>query len=85
MIFRSHGIFLHQVINQERHNTSLKERRNIFSKYPPAFGIDIHIDDSIGVGLEGAKFKFKVIIVDEAHNDWIMKIQDFIRDHIANR
>lgn len=73
MAFRSYGVPLHQVINQKKHNMTLKERRNICSKYPPAFGIDLHIDDSLGVGLEGVKFKFKVIIIDESDPSWVLK------------
>lgn len=68
--FRSYGLSLHQVINQEKHNVTLKGRRNIFSKYPPAFSIDLHIGDSPGVGLEGVKFKFKVLIIDEGDTNW---------------
>jgi FMN phosphatase YigB (HAD superfamily) len=79
MAFRSYGITLHQVINQQKHNRILKEKRNIFSKYPPAFGIDLHIDDSPGVRLEGVKFKFRVIIVDEADANWVLKVQDWLK------
>jgi FMN phosphatase YigB (HAD superfamily) len=78
LTFSSYGISIHQVINQEKHNMTLKERKNLFSKYPPAFGIDLHIDDSLGVGLEGLKFKFKVIVIDEDDNNWVSKIQDFV-------
>jgi hypothetical protein len=79
MTFMSYGISLHQVINQKRHDAILKERRNIFSKYPPAFGIDLHIDDSPGVGLEGLKFKFKTFILDENSDDWVSEILSFVR------
>jgi hypothetical protein len=63
--FWTFGIDLHTVVNQTRHNEVLKEKRNLYSKYPPAFNIDIHIDDSPGVGLEGQRFKFKTVIVND--------------------
>lgn len=63
--FWTFGIVLDSVINQTRHEEVLQEKRNLFSKYPPAFNIDLHIDDSPGVGLEGQRFKFKTVIVND--------------------
>ena len=63
--FWTFGIGLHTVVNQTKHNEVLKEKRNLYSKYPPAFNIDLHIDDSPGVGLEGQRFKFKTVIVND--------------------
>jgi hypothetical protein len=61
--FWTFGIVLDSVINQTIHERVLKEKKNLCSKYPPAFNIDLHIDDSPGVGLEGQRFKFKTVIV----------------------
>jgi hypothetical protein len=44
------------------------------SKNPKLFGIDIHIDDALGVGLEGEKFGFRIIIINPDDKDWIEKI-----------
>jgi hypothetical protein len=63
--FWTFGIALDSVINQTRHDEVLKEKRNLFSKYPPAFDIDLHIDDSPGVALEGQRFKFKTVIIND--------------------
>ena len=63
--FWTFGIGLHTVVNQTRHNEVLKEKKNLYSKYPPAFKIDLHIDDSPGVGLEGQRFKFRTVIIND--------------------
>jgi hypothetical protein len=56
------------------------------SKYPPMFGIDLHIDDSPGVKVEAERYKFKALIIDEKDVAWIGTVLDFIKhaeiDHI---
>jgi hypothetical protein len=68
--FRSYGIKLDKIINQSVHEKSLGENSRYYSKYPPAFGIDIHIDDSKGVEMEGNRFNFKTIIITEDDTSW---------------
>ena len=68
--FYSYGIKLDKVINQKKHETVLKDRSRLYSKYPPAFNIDIHIDDSKGVELEGTRFNYKTIIISEDNLTW---------------
>ena len=45
---------------------------------PNLFGIDIHIDDSKGVGMEGERYQFKTIIVDTNDTKWASKIKSRI-------
>jgi len=47
--FYTYGIKLDKVINQKKHEARLRDQSAFYSKYPPAFNIDIHIDDSKGV------------------------------------
>ncbi len=63
--FRLYGIRIGQVINQQRHEQVVKPEgfRRWPSKYPPAFGIDLHVDDSEGVGIEGREHGFRTVIV----------------------
>jgi hypothetical protein len=68
--FRSYGIKLGKIINQTVHEKSLGENSRNYSKYPPAFGIDIHIDDAKGVEMEGNRFNFKTIIITEDDTSW---------------
>ena len=77
-MFYLHGIKLGGVVNQSRHERTLKDTYKNYSKYPPAFDIDIHIDDSPGVGMEGERFNFSTIIVAEDNQDWVAFISDGI-------
>ena len=45
-----HGIRLDGIVNQARHDREVPARS---TKHPPHFGIDLLIDDSEGVRLEG--------------------------------
>lgn len=68
--FLFYGIRIDKAINQVSHNRMLKDRAKVISKYPPAFGIHIHIDDSEGVATEGLKHNFRTIIINENTGDW---------------
>ena len=79
LTFMSYGIPVDRVINQQCHDRELKETKTRCSKFPPAFGIEIHVDDSLGVRMEGDKFKFKTIIIEENDLNWteaILKMCD---------
>ena len=70
LTFYSYGIPVDNAINQQKHDRELKENRTRTSKYPPAFNIDFHVDDSLGLRIEGQKFNFKTVIVDENDKNW---------------
>ena len=44
------------------------------SKYPPAFGIDLHVDDSEGVAEEGKLHRFEVVVVSPYDEDWVARV-----------
>ena len=71
-----HGILVDGVVNEERHRRKLAGWRfaRLPSKYPPAFGIDLHVDDSEGVRLEAKEHGFRVIIVRPDDNGWSQKV-----------
>ncbi len=73
---RLYGISVSFVINQSRHDTMTKEHpeRNFPSKYPPAFGIDLHIDDSEGVWEEGQRYGFHVICISPQDTQWVQTV-----------
>src|SRR6266540_1663491 len=54
-----------------RHGTADLRR---CSKYPPAFGIDLLVDDSEGVWLEGQQFRFNVVHVLPSDVAWAEKV-----------
>jgi FMN phosphatase YigB (HAD superfamily) len=74
LTFLSYGIPVAKVINQQCHDRKLKENKARYSKFPPAFGIDIHVDDSPGLKIEGDKFNFRTIIVDGKDLTWTDKV-----------
>jgi phosphoserine phosphatase len=78
LTFLSYGIPVDRVINQQCHDRELKENKTKCSKFPPAFGIDIHVDDSPGLKIEGNKFNFKTIIIEEQDLTWTDKILETV-------
>ena len=80
-LFKLHGLKLDGIVNQADHDrqipkSGLNEKP---SKYPPMFGIDLHIDDSRGVGIEAKTFVFNVIVVEPDDKVWIEKIKDYLK------
>jgi hypothetical protein len=70
LTFKSHGLFVDGIINKTVHDKQMKPLDLSISKYPPMFGIDLHIDDSEGVGIEAQKYNFKVLIIGEKDLRW---------------
>ena len=64
LMFLCYGIPVDFVINQYLHEKRVRKNGKIVSKFPPEFDIDIHIDDSLGVEMEGKKFGCFVILDD---------------------
>ncbi|WP_060477055.1 MULTISPECIES: hypothetical protein [Pseudomonas] len=73
-----YGIHVDGVVNSDRHQhiLSLHGLANAPSKYPPAFDIDLHVDDSEGVGIEGSDHGFRVVVVDPQDQSWAEKVMD---------
>ena len=72
--FRSFGIPIYDVVNQDLHERVVPRHHPVHyppTKYPPAFGIDLHIDDSEGVAIEGKRFHFDVLVVSPSDPDWV--------------
>jgi len=70
LMFYLYGVPIDKVVNQKRHDDELKENRGRSSKFPPAFGFEVHVDDSPGLRIEGEKYNFKTIIIEENDKDW---------------
>ena len=78
--FFSYGVRLDKVINQRVHDRVMRGSEISSSKYPPAFKIDVHIDDARGVGMEGERYNFRTIIVAGDDGAWTEKVLSFIKD-----
>ena len=83
LTFYSYGIPVDTAINQKRHDRQLRENKTRTSKFPPAFDIDVHVDDSPGLRIEGERFNFKTIIVDEYDKNWGQTILKELRNATA--
>lgn len=70
--FSLHGIRLHGIVNQATHESRV---RSPATKYPPAFGIDVLIDDSPGVAVEGDRHGFPVILIEPHMVSWVADIK----------
>jgi len=70
LMFLSYGIPVDFIVNQQLHEKRVRKKGKNISKFPPEFGIDIHIDDSAGVEMEGKKFGFKTIVISINDTNW---------------
>jgi hypothetical protein len=77
---RFYGIKIASVVNQEMHDQLVRGNpaMRYVSKYPPAFGIDLHIDDLEGVKMEGDEHGFRVVVVGLTDSDWTRRVLDAI-------
>jgi hypothetical protein len=70
--FGAFGVELTGVVNQTRHDRTVGRRGP--SKFPPAFGIDLHVDDSEGVAEEGRRHGFDVVVVSPEDPQWAARV-----------
>ena len=71
-LFWLHGIGLDGVVNQQRHDREAMVR---CTTHPPSFGIDLLIDDSEGVRMEGERHGFRVVVVAPKDEEWAEKVR----------
>jgi FMN phosphatase YigB (HAD superfamily) len=86
--FRSFGVRLAGVVNQNIHDRVVKRTDALGyspSKYPPAFGIDLHVDDSDGVALEGRRLGFSVVVVAPDDPEWTRRVLEAIQSRTARK
>lgn len=72
--FKSYRLNPTKIINERINQEKLRNNNCKASKNPKLFGIDIHVDDSEGVKIEGEKFGFKTIIINPNDREWTTKI-----------
>jgi len=75
--FRCHGIHIDGVVNQFQHEKVVGRQGP--SKFPPAFNIDLHIDDAEGVLLEGMKHGFSVLRIFPDDLKWADAVRNAVR------
>lgn len=79
--FKFYGVEIAAVINQDSHERLVGRHRfnKYVSKYPPAFDIDLHVDDLEGVRLEGEEHGFKVVIVSMTDEAWAQRVLEAVQ------
>lgn len=84
--FLLQGVWLGGVVNCRRHEDLMRTRRHpTCSKYPPAYGIDLLIDDSDGVALEGKRHGFAVLVVAPDDPDWADRVRSVVSARLPVR
>lgn len=75
-----YGIHVDGVVNSVRHGHALAARglSNAPSKLPTAFDIDLHVDDSEGVQIEGYDHGFRVVVVRPDDEQWADKVLEAV-------
>jgi hypothetical protein len=76
--FLSCRVRLSGVINAETQLAAGLPRDHRASKFPPAFGIDLLVDDSVGVESEGRLYGFSVVRVDPGDRRWANKVREVV-------
>lgn len=64
-LFWTYGVWASGIVNQDVHDRWARRQQPRFygSKFPPAWGIDLLVDDSEGVAIEGRQHHFRVLHV----------------------
>ena len=85
--FRYHGVRVAGVINQDMHHRRCRRtpRDRPPSKNPRAFGIDLHVDDSDGVKVEGEQHGFSVVLGPPDDTDWAAKVLQAVAERQERR
>ncbi len=81
LTFLLNGFNVEFAINQQTHLNRLKYMQIKPSKYPNEFDINLHVDDSKGVEMEGEKYNFKTIIIDEKDVNWSKMILQRVKSY----
>ena len=79
LLFLAYGVRLRGVVNQTRHQRTISRCGwpfQVCSKYPPAFGIDVLVDESEGVAIEARRFGFFVVRVRPDDPRWADRLMD---------
>lgn len=71
--FFAHGVRLDGIVNAQGHARLANSERA--SKYPPAFGIDLLVDDAEGVEIEGLAHGFQVLRVTPCDLGWHARVR----------
>jgi hypothetical protein len=74
------GVPLGGVVNCDRHEALMRTGRHPkCTKYPPAYNIDLLVDDSDWVAREGSRHGFEVLLVSPDDTQWAERVLSIVR------
>lgn len=76
-LFQKYNLELQGIINYTVHTNTYPDFKNVFRglhKYPPAFKIDLLVDNLPAIAKEGIEYNFDVIIIRPEDDQWIEKV-----------
>jgi hypothetical protein len=74
-LFRAYGVALGGVVNADQHEAAMRARGARWgTKHPPAFGIDLLVDDSEAIVRAGTTHGFRVVHVTPDDASWCDKV-----------
>ncbi len=79
---RCYGLQPDLIVNSAIHEVAVSGRFGLDrlpSKHPGLFGVDLHIDDSAGVALEGETFGFRALRIDPEDTQWCDAVLNAVR------
>jgi len=79
LLFAKYGLFPNGFINQKINIKALKQANSQTSKNPKLFNIDLHIDDSEGVKIEGERMGFDTLIIEPKNENWTSKVLNEVK------
>ena len=85
---RCYGIKVVLVVNEARHAKEVAPRfakGGSPSKHPGLFGIDLHVDDSVGVAMEGERHGFRTVVVAPDDVAWAERVLRAATDLLEKR
>ncbi|HAS43817.1 MAG TPA: hypothetical protein DCS93_25270 [Microscillaceae bacterium] len=79
-LFWLYGIRLDGVVNGALHKKRVKNLRDKPSKFPLAFGIDLLVDNSEGVKIEGKRYGFDVLHIQPQDQLWHQLVENKVNE-----
>jgi hypothetical protein len=78
--FRWHGLRIDGIVTFDAHTRACATNRLSLppTKYPPAFDINLHVDDAEGVRIEGERHGFRVLIVAPDDDAWLRLVLEAV-------
>jgi hypothetical protein len=77
LLFRAYGAQVTRVINQDVHTRCVGQLGAAYrtcTKYPPAFRIDLLVDECGGVAKEARRFNFATLRIAPDDGDWVQTV-----------